>query len=69
MTDEQMRMLADFPEAAGKDVVTLSELAGESGDIEDPAGRDEDFFRHCRDEIRRCLEKAIDRLAPPRAQP
>ena len=65
MTAEQKRMLAAFPEAHGKDVLTLSEAAGETDDVEDPAGRDEDFYRACRDQIRRCLEKAIDRLAPP----
>lgn len=65
MTAEQKRMLADFPEAHGKDVLTLSEAAGETDDVEDPAGRDEDFYRACRDQIRRCLEKALDRLAPP----
>jgi protein-tyrosine-phosphatase len=64
MTAEQKRMLGEFPEAAGKDVVTLAEAAGEDGDIEDPARQDEDFYRACRDQIRRCLEKAIDRLAP-----
>ena len=64
MTAEQKRMLADFPETAGKDIITLPEAAGEPGDVEDPAGRDEDFYRNCRDHIRRCLEKAIDRLAP-----
>ena len=55
MTAEQKRMLADFPEARDKDVLTLSEAAGESADVEDPAGRDEDFYRACRDQIRRCL--------------
>ena len=65
MTTEQKHMLGDFAEADGKDVWTLRELAGENGDIEDPAGRDTDFFRACRDEIHRCLEKALDRLAPP----
>lgn len=65
MTSEQKRMLADFPEARGKHVLTLAEAAGEHADVEDPAGRDEDFYRACRDQIRRCLEKAIDRLAPP----
>ena len=66
MTAEQKRMLADFPEANGKDVMKLHEAAGECADVEDPAGRDEDFYRACRDQIRHCLEKAIDRLAPPR---
>jgi protein-tyrosine-phosphatase len=65
MTAEQKRMLADFPEADGKEIVTLPEAAGEPGNVEDPAGRDEDFYRECRDQIRRCLEKAFDRLAPP----
>ena len=63
MTEEQRRMLAaNFPEAAGKTVLTLRELAGEAGDIEDPATRDEHFFRHTRDEIARCLEQGLDRL-------
>ncbi len=64
MTAEQKRMLGAFPETAGKDIITLAEAAGEAGDVEDPAGRDENFYRNCRDHIRRCLEKAIDRLAP-----
>ena len=62
MTTEQRRMLERFAEAAGKQVVTLRELAGENGDIEDPAGRGHDFYGACRDEIRRCLERGIDRL-------
>jgi protein-tyrosine phosphatase len=62
MTEEQRRMLAAFPEASGKTVLTVRELAGESGDIRDPAMQDEDVFRSCRDEITRCLERGLDRL-------
>ena len=62
MTEEQRRMLAAFPEAAGKPVLTLRELAGESGDIADPAMQDEDVFRRCRDEITRCLVQGLERL-------
>lgn len=63
MTEEQRRMLAaGFPEAAGKTVLTLRELAGEAGDIEDPAMRDEHFFRHTLAEIQRCLEAGFPRL-------
>src|SRR5262249_6167455 len=41
MTDEQRRMLsAGFPEAAGKPVLTVRELAGEAGDIKDPSMQD-----------------------------
>jgi protein-tyrosine-phosphatase len=62
MTEEQRRMLSAFPEAAGKPVHTVRELAGESGDIADPAMQDEDVFRHCRDEIARCLARGLERL-------
>jgi protein-tyrosine-phosphatase len=62
MTDEQRRMLGGFPEAAGKAVLTVRELAGESGDIADPSMQDEDVFRRCRDEILRCLERGLERL-------
>jgi protein-tyrosine-phosphatase len=62
MTAEQRRMLDAFPEAAGKTVLTVKELAGEEGDITDPAMQDEDVFRRCRDEITRCLARGIERL-------
>ncbi len=63
MTDEQRRTLAaGFPEAAGKPVLTVRELAGESGDIADPAMQDEDVFRRCRDDITRCLARGLERL-------
>ena len=62
MTEEQRRMLAAFPEAEGKTVMTVRELAGESGDIADPAMQDEDVFRHTRDEITRCLAHGLARL-------
>ena len=62
MTEDQRRMLAAFPEASGKPVMTVRELAGESGDIADPAMQDEDVFRRCRDEITRCLARGLERL-------
>lgn len=63
MTGEQIAMLrAAFPEAAAKPIYTLKEFAGEGGDIEDPAGRDEDVFAACRDEIKACLTRAIQRI-------
>ena len=49
MTDEQRRMLAaGFPEAAGKRVVLLRELAGESGDIADPRSEERRVGKECR---------------------
>jgi protein-tyrosine phosphatase len=62
MTEEQRRMLAAFPEAEGKTVMTVRELAGEAGDIADPAMQDEDVFRFTRDEITRCLVQGLARL-------
>jgi protein-tyrosine phosphatase len=61
MTIEQKRIVREMA-AAAPTVVTLRELAGEAGDIGDPAGQGEDTFRACRDEIKRCLEKAIERV-------
>ena len=63
MTREQIRILRDgWPEAAGKEIYTLREFAGDAGDIEDPAGPDESVFAACRDEIKVCLERALVRL-------
>lgn len=62
MTREQKAMMEALSAAEGKPILTLRELAGESGDIADPAMQGEDVFRTCRDEIKRCLEGSIDRL-------
>jgi protein-tyrosine phosphatase len=63
MTREQIRMLrAAFPGAAGKEIYTLREFAGDDGDIEDPAGQDENVFAACRDIIKDCLARAIERI-------
>jgi protein-tyrosine-phosphatase len=62
MTVEQRRMLGDFPEARGKRIMTVRELAGEAGDIDDPSMQDEDVFRRCRDEIVRCLAVGMPRI-------
>jgi protein-tyrosine-phosphatase len=62
MTAEQKRLVSALPDGAGRRVVTLRELAGESGDIADPMGQGEETYRACRDEIARCLAKGFDRL-------
>jgi protein-tyrosine phosphatase len=62
MTREQKQMLGAYPEAAGKQIFTLKEFAGEAGDIEDPAMQGEEAFRARLDEIKRCLEKSLDDL-------
>ena len=62
MTAAQKEAVAVYSEADGLAVFTLKEFAGEHGDIGDPATQGEEVFRACRDEIKRCLERAFDRL-------
>jgi len=62
MTEAQKDMLGAFAEAGGRPVFTLREFAGAPGDIDDPAMRGEEAFRACRDEIKRCLDPAVERL-------
>lgn len=64
MTVQQKQVVAAFAEARGRPILTLREFAGEEGDIGDPAGQGEVAFRACRDEIKRCLLKSVDRLLP-----
>jgi protein-tyrosine-phosphatase len=62
MTEQQKEMLGAYEEAQGRDIFTLKEFVGESGDIRDPFEQGEDKYRYCRDEIKRCLAKGVDRL-------
>ena len=62
MTMEQTFLVRALANGRGVDVVTLPELAGESGDIADPAGQGEEAFRAARDEITRCLALGFDRM-------
>jgi protein-tyrosine-phosphatase len=62
MTAAQKELVAVYAEAVGRPLFTLKEFAGEHGDIGDPATQGEDVFRACRDEIKRCLDRALDRL-------
>jgi protein-tyrosine phosphatase len=62
MTAAQREAVRGFAGLDGQPVLTLRELAGEHGDIADPAAQGEDAFRAARDEIRRCLALGFDRL-------
>jgi protein-tyrosine-phosphatase len=62
MTGAQRDALRARAELHGRPVLTLRELAGESGDIADPAAQGEEAFRAARDEIARCLERGLDPL-------
>lgn len=62
MTAQQKEMLAGYEEARGRPIFTLREFAGEEGDIGDPFEQGEERYRACRDDIKRCLTKGVDRL-------
>jgi protein arginine phosphatase len=62
MTVAQKQAVAALAGTDGRPVFTLREFAGEDGDIGDPVGRDEDVYRACRDEIKRCLKLSLGRL-------
>jgi protein-tyrosine-phosphatase len=62
MTAQQKEMLGAYEEAQEQPIFTLKEFAGEEGDIGDPFDQGEERYRACRDEIKRCLTKSVDRL-------
>jgi protein-tyrosine phosphatase len=62
MTAQQKETIAAYEEARGRPVLTLHELAGEGGDVDDPFGQGEDRYRATRDEIKRCLDLGLDRM-------
>jgi protein-tyrosine phosphatase len=62
MTAEQKHTIGGYEEARGRPVLTLHELAGEGGDVDDPFGQGEDRYRATRDEIKRCLDLGLDRM-------
>ncbi len=62
MTAQQKDTIAAYDEARGRVIMTLHELAGEAGDVDDPFGQGEDRYRATKDEIKRCLELGVDRM-------
>ena len=62
MTNEQKALVATLADGRPVAVTTLPELAGEAGDIADPAGQGEEAFRAARDEIMRCLALGFEAL-------
>ena len=62
MTQQQKEMIGTYEEAQGRPILTLHELAGEGGDVDDPFGQGEDRYRATKDEIKRCLELGVDRM-------
>ena len=62
LIQQQKEMIGAYEEAQGRPILTLHELAGERGDVDDPFGQGEDRYRATKDEIKRCLELGVDRM-------
>ena len=62
MTAEQTALVRALANGGQVDVLTLAELAGESGDVADPAGQGEEAFRAARDVIIRYLAAGFERM-------
>ena len=61
LTNQHKQDLLKFQEIDNKDIYTLKEFAGESGDIEDPSMKGIEGFRLIRDEIKDCLMKGLQK--------
>ncbi|MDY6834024.1 MAG: hypothetical protein SVY53_04400 [Chloroflexota bacterium] len=59
MTQLQKERVQKLDNAQGKQIQTLREFIGESGDITDPEGEGEQAYLDCKREIERCLIKAV----------
>ncbi len=62
MTQEQSALVHALANGHRVPVVTMAELAGDTGDIADPAGQGEEAFRAARDAIVHCLARGFDQL-------
>ena len=60
LTTKHKEEIQDFFNIDSKDILTIKEFAGESGDIEDPSMKEE-LFRKVRDEIINCLMKGLNK--------
>lgn len=61
LTNKHKEEIYDFFNVDGKDIMTIKEFAGESGDIEDPSMKELDGFRKARNEIIDCLMKGLNK--------
>ncbi len=62
LTEQHKKEIKNFDESKGKEILTLKEFAGETGDIGDPSMKELDGFRKARDEIKICLEKGFKKF-------
>lgn len=63
LTEQHKKEIFKINEAKDKEVYTLKEFAGGSGDIMDPSMKEIEGFRIARNEIKDCLEKALKKFS------
>ena len=59
LTSKHKKEILQYIDGNQKDIFTLSEFAGEEGDIEDPSMKGLEGFRQARDQIKIFLVKGI----------
>jgi len=62
LTEKHKKEISKYIDGAKIDVFTLSEFAGEKGDIEDPSMKDLEGFRKARDQIKDYLYKGFSKI-------
>ncbi len=62
LTEQHKEEIVKLDGAREKDIFTLKEFAGKSGDIEDPSMKGIEGFRKSRDEIRSCLVEGLKKF-------
>jgi protein-tyrosine-phosphatase len=62
LTEKHKEEISELQEAHGKEIYTLKEFAGESGDIIDPSMKGLEGFRIARNEIKRCIIKGLKKF-------
>lgn len=62
LTEQHKKEIENFDESKGKEILTLKEIAEETGDIGDPSMKELGGFRQTRDEIKICLEKGLKKI-------
>jgi len=58
-TEKHKKELMKLSNINGKEIYSLKEFAGDSGDIEDPSMKGIKGFRKIRDEIKKCIYKGL----------
>ncbi len=62
LTEQHKEEIKNFDESKGKEILTLKEIAEETGDIGDPSMKELAGFRQARNEIKTCLEKGLKKI-------